>query len=72
MATKKEKAKDINTAIKRSETARKVKAKAEVRADGGIRYSVETNMYRMKVPFSVILSLLWGKDMRSLKKKYGR
>ena len=76
-ATKKEKVKEINTAIKRSETARNVKAKAEILADGSIQYSVETKTrsgtkYRMKVPFSGILTLLWGEDMRSLKKKYGR
>lgn len=75
--TKEEKAKDINNAIKRSAEAKEVGAKAEIFNDGTIQYSVKTKTrtgraYRIKVPFSKLLSYLWGEDMRRLKKKYGR
>ena len=77
MATKEEKVTDINNAIKRSTSAKKVGAKAEILKDGTIQYSIETKtgsgrIYRIKVPFIKILSYLWGDDMRRLKKKYGR
>jgi len=76
MATKTEKVKDINAAIKRSAEAKNVKARAEVLGDSRIEYSVmgqtrAGKAYRMKVSFNKILSLLWGEDMRRLKKKYG-
>ena len=75
--TKKEKVKDINNAIKRSAEAKEVSAKAEMFNDSTIQYSVKTKtrtgrVYRIKVPFSKILSYLWGEDLRRLKKKYGR
>jgi len=77
MATKAEKAKDINTAIKRSAEARDVDAKAELIDSKRIEYSMigktpTGRSYRMRISFNKVLSLLWGEDMRRLKKKYGR
>ena len=77
MPSKEEKVKDINAAIHRSSTAMKSKAKAELLKDGRIQYSIQTTtrggkLYRIKVSFMNILSLLYGEDMRQLHRKYGR
>ena len=68
---KQEKVKLINQAIKRSSVAREKGAKAEILKDGRIEYtmfgtSTAGRKYRMKVPFSKILGLLHGEDMRRL------
>ena len=77
MATKAEKVKDINSAIKRSAAAKDVKATAKLLPDGRVEYSMmgKTSTgrpYRTKVSLNKILSYLWGDDMRRLKAKYGR
>ena len=73
---KKLKIKEINDAITRSEPAKDVGMKAELRKDGSILYSqtfhASTGDYKGKISFNQILSRLWGKDIRYLKKKYGR
>ena len=69
--TKQEKVKLINQAIKRSSVAREKGAKAEILKDGRIEYTMlgtttAGRKYHMKVPFSKILGLLRGEDMRRL------
>ena len=77
MATKEEKVRDINQAIRRSSVALTLKAKAEILKDGRVQYSEEATTrsgrkYRAKSTFRRILGFLRGEDMRALHKKYGR
>jgi len=72
---KQEKVKLVNQAIRRSSVAREKGAKAEVLKDGRLEYTMfgrttAGRKYRMKVPFSKILGLLHGEDMRRLNRLF--
>jgi len=76
MVSKKEKVEEINKAIKRSEYAKSVGARAELLPDNRIEYTIlgKTSTgkpYRMKTNLRKILASLEGPDARALFKKYG-
>jgi len=74
--TKAEKVKIINQALRKSSVAVKKGARAEILKDGRIEYTMlgksAMGEYRMKVPFSKVLGLMHGEDMRRIHRLFSR